>query len=160
MSSSYRTATTALPMGSESILGPLSVPRALQPYSHYPPTLSCAREPCHTVGRVMTVTWMGLQRHQRKVSGYVRMRVGSAMVWEVKVPREKPDYFTLIWLVLLRLNKSDKKTILMFCHFVIFLRDPESQADEDSREIFKLAKDVLIQGLIDENVGLQYVFLE
>lgn len=43
----------------------------------------------------------------------------------------------------------------MFCHFAIFLRDPESQADDDSREIFKLAKDVLIQGLIDENHGLQ-----
>lgn len=35
------------------------------------------------------------------------------------------------------------------------LRDPESQADEDSREVFKLAKDVLIQGLTDENPGLQ-----
>lgn len=47
----------------------------------------------------------------------------------------------------------------MFCYFVIFLRDSESQADGDSQEIFKLAKDILIQGLIDENVGLQYVLL-
>ncbi|KAI5273209.1 Dna-Dependent Protein Kinase Catalytic Subunit [Manis pentadactyla] len=36
-------------------------------------------------------------------------------------------------------------------------RDPESQADNDSQEIFKLAKDVLIQGLIDENHGLQLI---
>lgn len=45
----------------------------------------------------------------------------------------------------------------MFCSFVTFPRDPESQADDGSQEIFKLAKDVLIQGLIDENLGLQYV---
>ncbi|GAB5583955.1 DNA-dependent protein kinase catalytic subunit isoform X1 [Prionailurus iriomotensis] len=45
--------------------------------------------------------------------------------------------------------------ILMWVHDNY--RDPESQADEDSREIFKLAKDVLIQGLIDENVGLQLI---
>ena len=49
------------------------------------------------------------------------------------------------------------KRVLILCHFVIFLRDPESQADDDSQEIFKLAKDVLIQGLTDENLGLQYV---
>ncbi|KAL1788740.1 DNA-dependent protein kinase catalytic subunit isoform X1 [Sigmodon hispidus] len=36
-------------------------------------------------------------------------------------------------------------------------RDPESQMDQDSQEIFKLAKDVLIQGLIDENLGLQLI---
>ncbi|XP_073085590.1 DNA-dependent protein kinase catalytic subunit isoform X1 [Manis javanica] len=36
-------------------------------------------------------------------------------------------------------------------------RDPESQADNDSQEILKLAKDVLIQGLIDENHGLQLI---
>eukprot|EP00069_Balaena_mysticetus_P017385 bmy_10601T0 len=35
------------------------------------------------------------------------------------------------------------------------LIDPESQADDDSQEVFKLAKDVLIQGLTDENPGLQ-----
>uniref|UniRef100_A0A8C7C4I0 DNA-dependent protein kinase catalytic subunit n=1 Tax=Neovison vison TaxID=452646 RepID=A0A8C7C4I0_NEOVI len=34
---------------------------------------------------------------------------------------------------------------------------PESQADDESREVFKLAKDVLIQGLIDENAGLQLI---
>ncbi|KAL0599435.1 DNA-dependent protein kinase catalytic subunit, partial [Plecturocebus cupreus] len=37
------------------------------------------------------------------------------------------------------------------------LKDSESQTDNDSQEIFKLTKDVLIQGLIDENPGLQYV---
>ncbi|XP_062935178.1 DNA-dependent protein kinase catalytic subunit [Cynocephalus volans] len=36
-------------------------------------------------------------------------------------------------------------------------RDPESQTDGDSQEIFKLAKDMLIQGLIDENLGLQLI---
>ncbi|XP_048223408.1 DNA-dependent protein kinase catalytic subunit [Perognathus longimembris pacificus] len=36
-------------------------------------------------------------------------------------------------------------------------RDPESQMDSDSQEILKLAKDVLIQGLIDENLGLQLI---
>ncbi|XP_010628625.1 DNA-dependent protein kinase catalytic subunit [Fukomys damarensis] len=36
-------------------------------------------------------------------------------------------------------------------------RDPESQKDDDSQEIFRLAKDVLIQGLIDENLGLQLI---
>ncbi|GAB1300036.1 DNA-dependent protein kinase catalytic subunit [Apodemus speciosus] len=35
--------------------------------------------------------------------------------------------------------------------------DPESQVDENSQEIFKLAKDVLIQGLTDENLGLQLI---
>uniref|UniRef100_A0A452TWI8 DNA-dependent protein kinase catalytic subunit n=1 Tax=Ursus maritimus TaxID=29073 RepID=A0A452TWI8_URSMA len=45
--------------------------------------------------------------------------------------------------------------ILMWVHDNY--RDPESQADDESREIFKLAKDVLIQGLIDENAGLQLI---
>lgn len=45
--------------------------------------------------------------------------------------------------------------ILMWIHDNY--RDPESQMDEDSQEIFKLAKDVLIQGLIDENLGLQLI---
>ncbi|XP_017172381.1 DNA-dependent protein kinase catalytic subunit isoform X2 [Mus musculus] len=45
--------------------------------------------------------------------------------------------------------------ILMWIHDNY--RDQESQNDEDSQEIFKLAKDVLIQGLIDENVGLQLI---
>ncbi|KAM5211726.1 DNA-dependent protein kinase catalytic subunit isoform 1-T1 [Hipposideros larvatus] len=45
--------------------------------------------------------------------------------------------------------------ILMWIHDNY--RDPESQADCDSQEIFKLAKDVLIQGLIDENLGLQLI---
>nr|XP_055174250.1 DNA-dependent protein kinase catalytic subunit isoform X3 [Nyctereutes procyonoides] len=45
--------------------------------------------------------------------------------------------------------------ILMWVHDNY--RDPESQADDDSREVFKLAKDVLIQGLIDENAGLQLI---
>ncbi|XP_066122188.1 DNA-dependent protein kinase catalytic subunit isoform X1 [Saccopteryx bilineata] len=45
--------------------------------------------------------------------------------------------------------------ILMWIHDNY--RDPESQADDDSQEIFKLAKDVLIQGLIDENLGLQLI---
>ncbi|KAM4865347.1 DNA-dependent protein kinase catalytic subunit [Thomomys bottae] len=36
-------------------------------------------------------------------------------------------------------------------------KDPESQMDGDSQEILKLAKDVLIQGLIDENLGLQLI---
>ncbi|MBZ3885751.1 DNA-dependent protein kinase catalytic subunit [Sciurus carolinensis] len=45
--------------------------------------------------------------------------------------------------------------ILMWTHDNY--RDPESQTDDDSQEIFKLAKDVLIQGLIDENLGLQLI---
>ncbi|XP_077022849.1 DNA-dependent protein kinase catalytic subunit isoform X2 [Tamandua tetradactyla] len=45
--------------------------------------------------------------------------------------------------------------ILMWIHDNY--RDPESQTDDDSQEIFKLAKDVLIQGLIDENLGLQLI---
>ncbi|XP_060247015.1 DNA-dependent protein kinase catalytic subunit isoform X1 [Meriones unguiculatus] len=45
--------------------------------------------------------------------------------------------------------------ILMWIHDNY--RDPESQMDEDSQEILKLAKDVLIQGLIDENLGLQLI---
>ncbi|XP_058131499.1 DNA-dependent protein kinase catalytic subunit [Dasypus novemcinctus] len=45
--------------------------------------------------------------------------------------------------------------ILMWIHDNY--RDPESQTDDDSQEIFKLAKDVLIQGLIDENHGLQLI---
>ncbi|XP_034980550.2 DNA-dependent protein kinase catalytic subunit [Zootoca vivipara] len=36
-------------------------------------------------------------------------------------------------------------------------RDPESQADEDSSDVFKLAKEVLLQGLVDENSGLQII---
>uniref|UniRef100_A0A8D1F779 DNA-dependent protein kinase catalytic subunit n=1 Tax=Sus scrofa TaxID=9823 RepID=A0A8D1F779_PIG len=45
--------------------------------------------------------------------------------------------------------------ILMWVHDNY--RDPESQADGDSQEVFKLAKDVLIQGLTDENPGLQLI---
>ncbi|XP_049981118.1 DNA-dependent protein kinase catalytic subunit [Alexandromys fortis] len=45
--------------------------------------------------------------------------------------------------------------ILMWIHDNY--RDPESQMDQDSKEIFNLAKDVLIQGLVDENVGLQLI---
>ncbi|KAM9626909.1 DNA-dependent protein kinase catalytic subunit isoform 2-T2 [Trichechus inunguis] len=45
--------------------------------------------------------------------------------------------------------------ILMWIHDNY--RDPESQTDAVSQEIFKLAKDVLIQGLIDENLGLQLI---
>ncbi|KAF6100707.1 protein kinase, DNA-activated, catalytic subunit [Phyllostomus discolor] len=45
--------------------------------------------------------------------------------------------------------------ILMWIHDNY--RDPESQADDDSQEVFKLAKDVLIQGLTDENLGLQLI---
>ncbi|XP_055968392.1 DNA-dependent protein kinase catalytic subunit [Sorex fumeus] len=45
--------------------------------------------------------------------------------------------------------------ILMWVHDNY--RDPESQADENSQEIFKLAKDVLTQGLMDENLGLQLI---
>ncbi|XP_045147611.1 DNA-dependent protein kinase catalytic subunit [Echinops telfairi] len=45
--------------------------------------------------------------------------------------------------------------ILMWIHDNY--RDPESQTDADSQEIFKLTKDVLIQGLIDENPGLQLI---
>ncbi|XP_009101121.3 DNA-dependent protein kinase catalytic subunit isoform X1 [Serinus canaria] len=35
--------------------------------------------------------------------------------------------------------------------------DPESQADDDSQEILKVAKEVLLQGLIDENAELQLI---
>ncbi|XP_054840598.1 DNA-dependent protein kinase catalytic subunit [Eublepharis macularius] len=45
--------------------------------------------------------------------------------------------------------------ILMWIHDNY--RDSESQADEESSEVFKLAKEVLLQGLIDENSGLQLI---
>ncbi|XP_053516892.1 DNA-dependent protein kinase catalytic subunit isoform X2 [Artibeus jamaicensis] len=45
--------------------------------------------------------------------------------------------------------------ILMWIHDNY--RDPGSEADDDSQEIFKLAKDVLIQGLTEENLGLQLI---
>uniref|UniRef100_A0A8D2M7W0 DNA-dependent protein kinase catalytic subunit n=1 Tax=Zonotrichia albicollis TaxID=44394 RepID=A0A8D2M7W0_ZONAL len=35
--------------------------------------------------------------------------------------------------------------------------DPESQADDDSWEILKVAKEILLQGLIDENAELQLI---
>ncbi|XP_071410665.1 DNA-dependent protein kinase catalytic subunit isoform X2 [Pithys albifrons albifrons] len=35
--------------------------------------------------------------------------------------------------------------------------DPESQADDDSQEILKVAKEVLLQGLTDENAELQLI---
>ncbi|XP_027746012.1 DNA-dependent protein kinase catalytic subunit isoform X2 [Empidonax traillii] len=35
--------------------------------------------------------------------------------------------------------------------------DPESQADDDSKEILKVAKEMLLQGLIDENAELQLI---
>lgn len=66
-------------------------------------------------------------------------------------------FFTLTLDSVTGFEQKQYKSFLMFCHSVIFLRDPESQADDDSREIFKLAKDVLIQGLTDENPGLQWV---
>lgn len=58
---------------------------------------------------VMTVTLMGSQRHQRRVSGYIHMRVGSVVIWEVKIPWEKPDYFPLIIGGVLGLNKTDRR---------------------------------------------------
>lgn len=42
-------------------------------------------------------------------------------------------------------------------HFSPTISDPESQADGDSQEILKLAKEMLLQGLIDENAELQWV---
>lgn len=42
-------------------------------------------------------------------------------------------------------------------HFSPNISDPESQADSDSQEILKLAKEILLQGLIDENAELQWV---
>lgn len=77
----------------------------------------------------------------------------------LEIPWKKPDIKFLILDSVTGFEQKWYKRVLMFCHFVIFLRDPESQADGDSQEIFKLAKDVLIQGLIDENLGLQYVLL-
>lgn len=41
--------------------------------------------------------------------------------------------------------------------FSPILSDPESQADGDSQEVLKLAKEILLQGLIDENAELQWV---
>lgn len=40
-------------------------------------------------------------------------------------------------------------------YFSPTISDPESQADDDSREILKVAKEILLQGLIDENAELQ-----
>jgi len=40
-------------------------------------------------------------------------------------------------------------------HFSPNVSDPESQADVDSQEILKLAREILLQGLIDENAELQ-----
>ncbi|XP_053105021.1 DNA-dependent protein kinase catalytic subunit isoform X2 [Hemicordylus capensis] len=45
--------------------------------------------------------------------------------------------------------------ILMWIHDNY--RDPESQADQDSSDVFKQAKEFLLQGLIDENSGLQLI---
>ncbi|XP_044280098.1 DNA-dependent protein kinase catalytic subunit isoform X2 [Varanus komodoensis] len=36
-------------------------------------------------------------------------------------------------------------------------RDAESEADDESSDVYKLAKEVLLQGLIDENSGLQLI---
>lgn len=40
-------------------------------------------------------------------------------------------------------------------YFSPAISDPESQADDDSQEILKVAKEMLLQGLIDENAELQ-----
>lgn len=40
-------------------------------------------------------------------------------------------------------------------HFSPNGSDPESQADDDSQEVHRLAKEILLQGLIDENAELQ-----
>lgn len=40
-------------------------------------------------------------------------------------------------------------------HFSPTISDPESQTDGDSQEILKLAKEMLLRGLIDENAELQ-----
>lgn len=42
-------------------------------------------------------------------------------------------------------------------YFSPSISDPESQADDDSQEILKVAKEMLLQGLIDENDELQWV---
>ncbi|XP_074056019.1 DNA-dependent protein kinase catalytic subunit isoform X1 [Macrotis lagotis] len=45
--------------------------------------------------------------------------------------------------------------ILMWIHDNY--RDLESQTDEQSQEVFKLAKEILLQGLMDDNLGLQLI---
>lgn len=40
-------------------------------------------------------------------------------------------------------------------YFSPSISDPESQADDDSQEILKVVKEMLLQGLIDENAELQ-----
>uniref|UniRef100_A0A8C7C032 DNA-dependent protein kinase catalytic subunit n=1 Tax=Neovison vison TaxID=452646 RepID=A0A8C7C032_NEOVI len=57
----------------------------------------------------------------------------------------------------LLINANNKEYMLLCCSILHYSVDPESQADDESREVFKLAKDVLIQGLIDENAGLQLI---
>lgn len=71
--------------------------------------------------------------------------------------REEAGFVSSILDSALGVEQKQQKEHQWICHFVTFLRDPESQADDDSQEVFKLAKDVLIQGLTDENPGLQYV---
>uniref|UniRef100_F6W6L3 DNA-dependent protein kinase catalytic subunit n=1 Tax=Monodelphis domestica TaxID=13616 RepID=F6W6L3_MONDO len=45
--------------------------------------------------------------------------------------------------------------ILMWIHDNY--RDVESQTNEESKEVFELAKEILLQGLIDDNLGLQLI---
>ncbi|KAF7246285.1 DNA-dependent protein kinase catalytic subunit [Varanus komodoensis] len=40
---------------------------------------------------------------------------------------------------------------------LVTYRDAESEADDESSDVYKLAKEVLLQGLIDENSGLQLI---
>lgn len=64
-----------------------------------------------------------------------------------------------------RVGSFFSPTILILLFFLIrefikkcfspILSDPESQADGDSQEVLKLAKEILLQGLIDENAELQ-----
>lgn len=146
-------------MGSGPILGPLSIPR--EPFEVLLPPPTCCPlhlSPFMLLG--MREEWSLRWAHggtKGECRGYIHIRVCSAVILEV--PWKKPYLNFLILDSVTGFEQKRYKRVLMFCHFVTFLRDPESQADDDSQEIFKLAKDVLIQGLIDENLGLQYVLL-
>lgn len=157
MSSFFRTAIIPLPTGARPILGPLSAPRepsaALLPPSTA--SLLCMWALSHCEG-VMIFTW-ACRGTERKCQCTYEGQWVLLWFWKLKFHGRSQIFFYF--------NSGQyyqgwiKVIEFMFCHFVIFLRDPESQADDDSQEIFKLAKDVLIQGLIDENPGLQYVLL-
>ena len=66
--------------------------------------------------------------------------------------------YVMVWSCLQPAINSLMSILMMYCFFVIFFlssSDPESMEDNTSVEVLNAAKETLLQGLSEENQGLQ-----